>query len=68
MGFSAFDHDTLAAQGIVLSKGAAPTVDLEPEYIAATDTAAYITLAGSQRHCSAGFNHNYNDRRVQCRL
>ena len=44
VGFSAFDHDTLAAQGIVLKKGAAPTVDLEPEYIAATDTAAYITL------------------------
>lgn len=34
----------LAAAGIVLKKNTAPSVDLEPEYIASTDNTAYITL------------------------
>ena len=46
--FTAFDsagaRAALAAEGIVLKKDTAPSVDLEPEYIACdNDTAAYIT-------------------------
>lgn len=46
--FTPFDSDevrkSLAESGIVLKKDTAPSVDLEPEYIATTDTTAYISL------------------------
>lgn len=44
--FTAFDsqRDTLVEKGIVLKKGALPSTDLEPEYIAVSDFKAYITL------------------------
>lgn len=44
LGFDAFDHAELAAQGVVLKKGASPAVDLEPEYIAASNDTAYVAL------------------------
>lgn len=43
-GFDAFSHDTLTASGVVLKKGATPSADLEPEYIAADNSKAYVTL------------------------
>ena len=44
--FTAFDsqRQALAADGIVLKKDTAPSVDLEPEYIAVSDGKAYVTL------------------------
>ena len=44
--FSAFDsqRDALAASGVVLKKDTAPSVDLEPEYIAVAEGKAYVTL------------------------
>lgn len=44
--FTAFDNqrDSLVEKGIVLKKGTMPSTDLEPEYIAVSDTKAYITL------------------------
>lgn len=44
--FSAFDsqRDQLAEDGIVLKKGSAPSVDLEPEYIAVSGGKGYVTL------------------------
>ncbi|MDO5403003.1 MAG: choice-of-anchor I family protein [Eubacteriales bacterium] len=44
--FEAFDEKRteLVNAGIVIKKDTNPSVDLEPEYIAATDTKAYITL------------------------
>ncbi len=44
--FTAFDsqRDQLAEAGIVLKKGSAPSVDLEPEYIAVSGGKAYVTL------------------------
>ena len=44
--FSAFDsqRDQLAEDGIVLKKVSAPSVDLEPEYIAVSGGKAYVTL------------------------
>ncbi|MDO5396393.1 MAG: choice-of-anchor I family protein [bacterium] len=44
ISFDAFSHDTLAAAGVVLKKGAEPAAELEPEYIAADNSKAYITL------------------------
>ena len=46
LGFDAFDaqRDVLAESGVVLKKGAAPSTDLEPEYIAISGGKAYITL------------------------
>ena len=46
VGFDAFDaqRDALAASGVVLKKGAEPSADLEPEYIAVSGGKAYITL------------------------
>ena len=44
VGFDAFDHETLAGMGIILKKNAAPAVDLEPEYIAASNDKAYVSL------------------------
>lgn len=44
VGFEKFDHDTLAKAGIVLKKDALPANDLEPEYIAADNNKAYVTL------------------------
>lgn len=44
VGFEKFDHNTLAQAGIVLKKDASPANDLEPEYIAADDNKAYVTL------------------------
>lgn len=44
IGFDDFDHDALAALGVVLKKGASPSTDLEPEYIATDNEKAYITL------------------------
>ena len=45
--FTAFDsagaRAALAAEGVVLKKDTAPSVDLEPEYIACTNDTAYIT-------------------------
>ena len=44
--FTAFDNqrDSLTANGIVLKKGANPSTDLEPEYIAVSGGKAYVTL------------------------
>ncbi len=44
--FTAFDEqrDTLVSEGIVLKKDTAPSVDLEPEYIAVSGGKAYVTL------------------------
>ena len=44
--FSAFDNerDALAEDGVVLKKDTAPSVDLEPEYIAVAEGKAYVTL------------------------
>ena len=44
--FSAFDsqRDALAEGGVVLKKDTAPSVDLEPEYIAVAEGKAYVTL------------------------
>ena len=44
--FSAFDaqRDALAEDGVVLKKDTAPSVDLEPEYIAVAEGKAYVTL------------------------
>ena len=46
IGFDAFDEKRteLVNVGIVIKKDTNPSVELEPEYIAATDTKAYITL------------------------
>lgn len=44
VGFDAFDHETLAGMGIILKKNTAPAVDLEPEYIAASNDKAYVSL------------------------
>lgn len=44
VGFESFNHDTLATAGVVLKKGAEPSADLEPEYIAADNSKAYVTL------------------------
>lgn len=48
VGFTEFDSEEaragLAAAGIVLKKETAPSVDLEPEYIACTNTTAYVSL------------------------
>lgn len=46
IGFDAFDEKRteLVNAGIVIKKDTNPSVDFEPEYIAATDTKAYITL------------------------
>lgn len=43
-GFDAFTHDELASEGIILKKDTAPAQDLEPEYIAASNETAYVTL------------------------
>lgn len=44
--FTAFDsqRDALIEKGIVLKNGVLPSTDLEPEYIAVSDSKAYITL------------------------
>ena len=48
VGFETYDsagaRQTLVNAGIVLKKGADPSADLEPEYIAAGNDAAYVTL------------------------
>ena len=46
VGFDSFDaqRDALVSAGIVLKKGTNPSVDLEPEYIACTNTTAYVSL------------------------
>ena len=47
VGFDDFDSDdarqALVDKGIVLKKNIAPSVDLEPEYIACTDDTAYVS-------------------------
>ncbi|MBP3312598.1 MAG: lamin tail domain-containing protein, partial [Butyricicoccus sp.] len=43
IGFEKFEHDTLAQAGIVLKKDTAPSVDLEPEYIACNNQTAYVS-------------------------
>ena len=47
VGFDDFDCDdarqALVDKGIVLKKNTAPSVDLEPEYIACTDNTAYVS-------------------------
>lgn len=44
--FASFDEqrDALASSGIILKKDTAPSVDLEPEYIAVSGGRAYVTL------------------------
>ena len=44
--FEKFDaqRTALVADNVILKKGAAPSVDLEPEYIAASGTKAYVAL------------------------
>lgn len=42
--FSGFTHDELVAKNIILNTDADPVLDLEPEYIAANDTTAYVAL------------------------
>lgn len=44
--FDAFDasRDNLTANGVMMCKGAAPSLDLEPEYIACNNNKAYIAL------------------------
>ena len=46
IGFAAFDdtRDALVSSGIIFRKGALPSVDFEPEYIACDDSTAYIAL------------------------
>ena len=48
VGFDGFDSEekraALVSSGIVLKKNTAPSVDLEPEYIAVSDGKAYVTL------------------------
>ncbi|MGN1187181.1 MAG: choice-of-anchor I domain-containing protein, partial [Lachnospiraceae bacterium] len=46
VSFDAFDavREQLVASNVILSKGAAPSLDLEPEYIAADNNKAYIAL------------------------
>ena len=46
VGFDSFDgkRDELTKGGVVLKKGTAPSVDLEPEYIAVSGGKAYVTL------------------------
>lgn len=48
IGFTAYDsaeaRQALVDAGIVLKKGTKPSVDLEPEYIACSNTTAYISL------------------------
>lgn len=46
VGFDSFDgkRDELTKAGVVLKKGTAPSVDLEPEYIAVSGGKAYVTL------------------------
>ena len=46
VGFDAFDsqRDALVQDGVVLKKDTAPSVDLEPEYIAVSEGKAYVTL------------------------
>lgn len=48
VGFEAYDsaeaRQALTDAGIVLKKGAVPSKDLEPEYIAAGNSTAYVTL------------------------
>ena len=44
--FDAFDarRDALTAAGVLVQKGAAPSTDFEPEYIAVSDGKAYVSL------------------------
>ena len=46
IGFEAFDEkrEELVANGVMLTKGNLPSVDLEPEYIVCNNDTAYITL------------------------
>jgi hypothetical protein len=48
VGFEAYDdqeqRSALTKAGVVLKKDTAPSVDFEPEYIACTNTTAYVTL------------------------
>ena len=44
--FTAFDsqRDALTAKGVILKKGTAPSVDLEPEYLAVCGNQVYVSL------------------------
>lgn len=44
IGFEDFEHEALAADGVIIKKGSSPAADLEPEYIAAANDKAYVTL------------------------
>ncbi len=46
IGFEAYDarRGDLVNQGVIFRKDALPSVDLEPEYIACTDSIAYVAL------------------------
>ena len=46
IGFESFDEkrEALVENGVMLTKGNSPSVDLEPEYIACTNETAYITI------------------------
>lgn len=42
--FNSFTHDKLVTKGVVLKKNTSPSADLEPEYIAADNNKAYVSL------------------------
>ncbi len=46
VGFEKFDAEAneLTESGVMIAKGTVPSTDFEPEYIAATDSFAYVTL------------------------
>lgn len=56
--FSSFSCEDLAAQNIVLKQDAEPALDLEPEYIAATNTKAYVTLQEANAIAVLDLEHN----------
>ncbi|MDD6488495.1 MAG: choice-of-anchor I family protein [Clostridia bacterium] len=60
--FNAFDSEDerkkLTDSGIVLKKNTAPSVDLEPEYIATTNTTAYVSLQEANAIAVLDFSTN----------
>ena len=81
LDFTVFDSEAKRAElvqnGVILKKGTAPSVDLEPEYIAANDKTAYVTLQEAnaiaivdlqtlsiENICSAGYEDYENIRSI----
>lgn len=58
IGFETYDtaeaRQALTNAGVLLKKETNPSVDFEPEYIAATDTMAYVTLQEANAIAAAG--------------